>query len=147
MRGFLNFLFFSVLPYAKATILSKRTIFYVCVVPFLFCLESFFGKLNYLIAPEMVRWLQKNPRTNLEARGPIWRYLVMKWVSNISKKHENRLTRCHVRPNPGQSSRESHRMVHAMPPDTPRPPKFHLKYGKNMFLWKSRFLNFSEVFA
>ena len=33
----------------------------------------------------------KNPRTNLEARGPIWRYLVMKWVSNISKKHANRL--------------------------------------------------------
>jgi hypothetical protein len=36
---------------------------------------SFFGKLiGFIWCPG----LPKTPRTNLEARGPIWRYLVMK---------------------------------------------------------------------
>ena len=107
--------------------------------PIFFFRVSIFWKLIGFIVPGMVPWLSKNPRTNLEARGPIWMYLVMKWVSKVSKKHENRLPPCHVRPKPGQSSRESHRMVHAMPPDTPRPPNYHLKLLKNKFLWKNRF--------
>ena len=48
---------------------------------------------------------------------------------------------------PGQSSRGSHRMVHAHPPDTPRPPKYHSKLLKNRFLWKSRFVSFSAGFV
>ena len=68
--------------------------------------------------PEMVTGFQKKPRTNLEARGPIWRYLVMKWVSNISKKHENRFPPCHVRPNPAKV--RGNRIVWSMPcPRTP----------------------------
>ena len=46
-----------------------------------------------------------------------------------------------------QTSRGSVRTVHAMPPDTPRPPIFYLKLSKNRFLWKSRFSSFSAVFA
>ena len=37
---------------------------------------------------------------------------------------------------PGQSSRESHRMVYAMPPDTPRPPKYNLNCEKTSFCEK-----------
>ena len=51
-------------------------------------------------------------------RGPIWRYLVMKWISNISKKHENRLPPCPVRPNPAKV--RGNRVVWSMPcPQTP----------------------------
>ena len=48
---------------------------------------------------------------------------------------------------PCQSSRESHRMVHTTPPDTPRPPKYHLKLSKNLFLRKNRFFNCSKFFV
>ena len=33
---------------------------------------------------------------------------------------------------PCQSSREALGMLHAVPPQSPRPPKFNLKYGKTV---------------
>ena len=38
-------------------------------------------------------------------------------------------------------------MVHAMPLDTPRPLKYNWKLSKNIFLWKSWFINFSLFFV
>ena len=65
-------------------------------------LVYFFGKLIYLIAPEMVPWLYKKsedqsggPRTNLEVFGGEVSF-------QYFQKHENRFSPCHVRPNPAK---------------------------------------------
>ena len=48
---------------------------------------------------------------------------------------------------PCQSSRESHRMVRAMPLDTPKPPKYNVNLRKKQFLWKAQYCSCSAVFA
>jgi len=74
----------------------------------------------------MAHWLlTKNedqsggPRTNLEVFGDEvnFQYFQKTWKSTSPMSCKTK---------PCQSSRESRRMVHAMPPDTPRPYKFNL---------------------
>ena len=78
----------------------------------------FFGKFIYLTATEMGPWLKKKsedqsggPRTNLEVFGDEVSF------QNF-QKHENRLSPCHVRPNPAKV--RGNRFVWSMPcPQTP----------------------------
>ena len=72
------------------------------------------------------------PRTNLEVFGDevSFQYFQKTWksISPMPCKTKSR-----------QSSRESVCMVHAMPLDTPRPPKYHLKLSENGFCEKLDF--------
>ena len=104
-----------------------------------------YRKINWFCLSEMVPWLKKKSedqpggqRTNLKVFGDevSFQYFPKTWKSTSPMPCKTK---------PCQSSRESLRMVHAMPPDTPRRPKYHLK-AKNRFLWKSWFSSFFEVF-
>ena len=71
---------------------------------------SFFGKLIGSKAPEMVPWLSKKSAD--QSGGPRTHF------GGISKKHENRVPRCHVRPNPAKVRGD--RIAWSMPcPQTP----------------------------
>ena len=83
-------------------------------------------------------------------RGPIWRpedqFGGIWWWSEfpIFPKTWKSTSPMPCKTKPCQSSRESLRMVHAMPPDIPRPPKYHLKLWKHLFLWKKWFTVFLQ---
>ena len=82
--------------------------------------------------------LETNPRTHLEAQGSfgdegIFQECRKSWKSTSSMPCK---TKSH------QSSRESVCMVHAMPLDTHRPPKYQPELSKKQFLWKKRFSSF-----
>ena len=92
----------------------------------------------------LVPWLPKKSedqsggqRNNLEVDEVSFQYFQKTWTSTS-------LMPCKTKP--CQSSRGSHCMVHAMPPDTPRPPKYNLELSKNKFLWKTWFPSVSAVF-
>ena len=57
------------------------------------------------------------PMTNLEAFGDEVSFQYFQKNMKIDFRHA-------MQDQPCQSSRESLRMVHALPPDTPRPPKY-----------------------
>ncbi len=105
------------------------------------------SKLGHFFENSWFYFPKRVTKKSEDAQGPIWRYLVMKWVSNISKKHENRLPPCHVRPNPAKV--RGNRIVWSMPcPWTPPDlPKYHFKLSKKQFLWKRRFSVFLQFFA
>ena len=102
-------------------------------------LGSLFGKSIYLIGPEMVPWLLKksedqsgDPRTILQVFGDevSFQYFHKTWKSTSPMSCKTK---------PCQSSMEILRMVHPLPPDTPRPPKYQPELWKKQFLWNSRF--------
>ena len=103
----------------------------------LFCWGSFF-KMDFRRRPFNQKPLvfRGDPKTNLEPRGPIWRYMAMRWVSNISPKNENRLPSCPVRPNPAKV--RGNLFVWSMPsprtpPDLPNIIKLrNIVFVKNM---------------
>ena len=86
-----------------------------------------------------------------KVRGPIWRPEdqfggIWWWSEYTSKKHEHRLPPCHVLVRPNPAKVRGNRFVWSMPcPDTPRPPKYNLKFAKHMFLWKLRFYRVSAI--
>ena len=59
---------------------TKMTMFDVCVIPgnFLFFGVIFQNGFSPKAVQPEVPGFGRDPRTHLEARGPIWRYLVMK---------------------------------------------------------------------
>ena len=65
----------------------------------------------------------KNPRTNLEARGPIWRYLVMKAFPRMSKIMYFNETHYSVRQNAGSTGSISIRNMFPLHPVTPKWPE------------------------
>ena len=94
----------------------------------------------------MVPWLKTksedqsgDPPTNLQVFGDEvgFQYFQKTWKSIVPVVCKTKSC---------QSSRESIRMVHAVPLDIPRPPKYNLKLSKNVFVKKSIF-SFPDAFV
>ena len=106
-----------------------------------------FGKINWFysswdgaLAFKKSEDQSGGPSSNLEVFGDevSFQYFQKTWTSTSPMSCKTK---------PCQSSRQSFRIVRAIPLDTPRPPKFNLKSWKTRFCEKVDFCGFSAVFA
>ncbi len=107
-----------------------------------FFFGKYFRKICWWdIEEKIIKVSWRDPGQN----GRFWGPFLVLWNVSLPENVEKLTFRCHVRPNRLKICMYD-RMLGAVTLETCRPPQFHPKLSKKLFLWKSRFFSFLVVF-